>query len=413
MAWSFGHWLILIVTLVVGAAGGWFWRGRQDAATAEHGSPMVDGDPVAGMTAVVVDPPPVATLDEARPEVTVDPRPDAVADRVPAAPGADADPATAPSATVVTADASRADDVDPADMALTGGPVPAPDTDPAPPATAADARPDHEIVLPAAAEVTGPVDRRPAQESTPAVEPRDVPAATQEPAPATVTSTPTDLTGPETAPAAEPESTPVVPVEPDTAPAAATHSPVEPETAPVVTAASLAEPQPAEPEPARATSAEPATAVEPATATAVEPATATAEVDVPATAVAEVDVPATAADAPVEVESTPVGAVVVPAPRGEVTAPPAADSDAADAADDFRRIQGVGPKMAAALQAAGIRTYRQLAELDEAALRETIRAAGLRAAPSLATWPQQAKVLAGAPQEAATVLPTPVGGTDA
>ncbi|MER6754391.1 DUF4332 domain-containing protein [Micromonospora echinofusca] len=388
MAWSFGHWLILIVTLVVGAAGGWFWRGRQDAATAAHGSPMVDGDPVAGMTAVVVDPPPVATLDEARPEVTVDPRPDAVADRVPAAPGADADPAAAPSATVVTADASRADDVDPADMALTGDPVPAPGTDPAPPATAADARPDHEIVLPAAAEVTGPVDHRPAQESTP--------------------------------------------VEPDTAPAAATHSPAEPETAPVVTAASLAEPQPAdapaEPEPARTTSAEPATAVEPAVATAVEPATAAAEVDVPATAVepataaaevdvpatavVEVDVPATAADAPVEVESTPVGAVVVPAPRSEVTAPPA-DSDAADAADDFRRIQGVGPKMAAALQAAGIRTYRQLAERDEAALRETIRAAGLRAAPSLATWPQQAKVLAGAPQEAATALPTPVGGTDA
>ncbi|MEU4379832.1 helix-hairpin-helix domain-containing protein [Micromonospora echinofusca] len=365
MAWSFGHWLILIVALVVGAAGGWFWRGRQDAATATHGSPMVDGDPVAGMTAVVVDPPPVATLDEARPEVTVDPRPDAVADRVPAAPGADAptdaDPATAPSATVVTADASRADDVDPADMALTGDPVPAPVTDPAPPATAADARPDHEIVLPAAAEVTGPVDHRPAQEPAPAVEPRDVPAATQEPAPVAVTPTPADVTGPEIAPAAaEPESTPVVPVEPDTAPAAA------------------------------------------------EPATAAAEVDVPATATA------TAATAPVESEPTPVGAVVVPAPRGEVTAPPAADSDSdSAAADDFRRIQGVGPKMAAALQAAGIRTYRQLAELDEAALRETIRAAGLRAAPSLATWPQQAKVLAGAPQEAATALPTPVGGTDA
>ncbi|WP_435871746.1 helix-hairpin-helix domain-containing protein [Micromonospora echinofusca] len=207
------------------------------------------------------------------------------------------------------------------------------------------------------------------------------------------------MTGPETAPtpAAEPESTPVVPVEPDTAPAA-TLSPAEPETAPVVAAADPAEPQPAdapaEPEPARTAPAEPATA----TATAIEPATA------------EVDVPATAADAPVEVESTPVGAVVVPAPRGEMTTPPVADSDAAD---DFRRIQGVGPKMATALQAAGIRTYRQLAELDEAVLRETIRAAGLRAAPSLATWPQQAKVLAGAPQEAATALPTPVGSTDA
>ncbi|GAB3842856.1 hypothetical protein GCM10029963_16580 [Micromonospora andamanensis] len=50
--------------------------------------------------------------------------------------------------------------------------------------------------------------------------------------------------------------------------------------------------------------------------------------------------------------------------------------------------------MAAALHGAGIRTYRQLAELDEAALRETIRSAGLRATASLVTWPQQAKVLA-------------------
>ena len=76
---------------------------------------------------------------------------------------------------------------------------------------------------------------------------------------------------------------------------------------------------------------------------------------------------------------------------------------------DSRRIQGVGPKMPAAFQHAGIRTSRQLAELDEAALRETIRAAGLRAAASLATWPQQAKVLAGAGAEVDAVLPVPTG----
>ncbi|WP_309246096.1 hypothetical protein [Verrucosispora sioxanthis] len=50
--------------------------------------------------------------------------------------------------------------------------------------------------------------------------------------------------------------------------------------------------------------------------------------------------------------------------------------------------------MAAALHGAGIRTYRQLADMDEAALRETVKSAGLRATASLATWPQQAKVLA-------------------
>ncbi|GAB3936277.1 hypothetical protein GCM10027614_12520 [Micromonospora vulcania] len=78
---------------------------------------------------------------------------------------------------------------------------------------------------------------------------------------------------------------------------------------------------------------------------------------------------------------------------------------AADQADDFRRIQGVGPKMAAALQAAGVRTYGQLAELDEPALRDLIRTAGLRAAPGLASWPQQARVLAGAGDEVVAVLP--------
>ncbi|RQX24606.1 hypothetical protein DLJ57_24440, partial [Micromonospora chalcea] len=95
--------------------------------------------------------------------------------------------------------------------------------------------------------------------------------------------------------------------------------------------------------------------------------------------------------------------VAVPEPRTSVeNVPAAADTDASD---DFRRIQGIGPKLAAALQDAGIRTYRQLAELDEAALRQTVKAAGLRSAPGLATWPQQAKVLAGAGAEADRVLP--------
>ncbi|RIV41610.1 hypothetical protein D2L64_00690 [Micromonospora radicis] len=85
----------------------------------------------------------------------------------------------------------------------------------------------------------------------------------------------------------------------------------------------------------------------------------------------------------------PAAEAVVPAPEA---AP--APSVVTGAGDDFRRIQGVGPKMATALHDAGIQTYRQLADLDEAALRETIRGAGLRATASLATWPQQAKILA-------------------
>ncbi|MEU6077666.1 helix-hairpin-helix domain-containing protein [Micromonospora sp. NPDC047074] len=365
MAWSFGHWLILIVALVLGLAGGWFWRGRQDAAAAAHGSPIVEGDPVAGVTAVVVDPPPAATTDKARPEVIVDPVPDAVADRTPTA-GPDT-PAesdlstTGAPVTVVATDTRRSDDVDQTDMALTGDPVPAPDTRPGPAAaplgTATDTPSDGEIVLPAAAEVTGPVDRQPTAEAT----------------------------DPEPAPVA------VAPAGPEPAPA---------------TPATLADLEPASAAPATLADPEPASApAEP------EPATATVAPTEPATPADPEAVPVAAE--PAEPEPVPVAAepAVVPAPRAEAATPPA--PAAADAADDFRRIQGVGPKMAAALQAAGIRTYRQLAELDEAALRETIRSAGLRAAPSLTTWPQQAAVLAGAPQETAAALPAPVAGTDA
>ncbi|MEE3921644.1 helix-hairpin-helix domain-containing protein [Micromonospora sp. BRA006-A] len=132
-------------------------------------------------------------------------------------------------------------------------------------------------------------------------------------------------------------------------------------------------------------SSEPAKTVEPVAAATTAPTAETVETTEP-------------------VEAVAAAPAVVPAPRASVENDVAADAPG-DAADDFRRIQGIGPKLAAALQDAGIRTYRQLAELDEAALRQTVKAAGLRAAPGLATWPQQAKVLAGAPADADRVLP--------
>ncbi|WNM38243.1 hypothetical protein RMN56_24350 [Micromonospora halotolerans] len=154
-----------------------------------------------------------------------------------------------------------------------------------------------------------------------------------------------------------------------------------------------------EAEPARSAPEPVAVADEPAAAT--EPVPAADPVAEPAEPVAAEPV----ADEPVAA-TEPAAPVTVPAPRAAV-------EDAApaqvDAADDFRRIQGIGPKLAAALQAAGIRTYQQLSELDEATLRETVKAAGLRAAPGLATWSQQAKVLAGARAEAERVLPAGAG----
>ncbi len=58
--------------------------------------------------------------------------------------------------------------------------------------------------------------------------------------------------------------------------------------------------------------------------------------------------------------------------------------------DDLTQIKGIGPKIAAALQAAGITTFARLAQADPSTLRTALAAAGLRPAPRLETWPQQA-----------------------
>jgi len=58
--------------------------------------------------------------------------------------------------------------------------------------------------------------------------------------------------------------------------------------------------------------------------------------------------------------------------------------------DDLTVIEGIGHKMAAALKAAGIDTYARLAASSEGELRAAIEAAGLRLAPTLRTWAEQA-----------------------
>ncbi|MFF3852393.1 helix-hairpin-helix domain-containing protein [Micromonospora sp. NPDC002575] len=333
---SFGQWLIVILALLVGAAAGWVLRGRQE--TPSSATPIVEGDPVAGV-AVVSSPAPEATIDEPRPEATVTPAsaPVAVLDR----PAPDTASPTPAGGVLADADPAAFTSPDDAPTAPVG-------TTPAGAGTAEDASVD-----------TTPAGSGPAGEAAPETTRADEPAATaDDPEPATVPE-PVAVTPAE--PVAEAEAaTPVVP---------APRTPVDDAVSPAADGPA-AQDAPVEPEPA-------------ATA-AVEPTPVTA---------------------PVEPEPTPVAAAVEPEPT-PVTAAVASTGST----DDFRRIQGIGPKMAAALQDAGIRTYQQLADSDEAALRETIRAAGLRAAPSLATWPQQAKVLAGAPAEADRVLPT--GGTE-
>ena len=62
-------------------------------------------------------------------------------------------------------------------------------------------------------------------------------------------------------------------------------------------------------------------------------------------------------------------------------------------ADDLRRIEGIGPKIAATLRAAGITAYAQLAETAVGRLEEILREGGIRIAfPD--TWPEQAALAA-------------------
>lgn len=73
--------------------------------------------------------------------------------------------------------------------------------------------------------------------------------------------------------------------------------------------------------------------------------------------------------------------------------------------DDLTRIEGIGPKISALLQAAGIRTFAQLAHTDVSRLQEILDAAGPRfrlADPG--TWPEQARLAAEGAWEALQAL---------
>ncbi|GAA2240385.1 hypothetical protein GCM10010413_47880 [Promicromonospora sukumoe] len=67
--------------------------------------------------------------------------------------------------------------------------------------------------------------------------------------------------------------------------------------------------------------------------------------------------------------------------------------EAAEAADDLQRLEGVGPKIAAALKAAGYTTYAKIAGATEAELREAVAGQGIKFAPAAASWADQAQYL--------------------
>lgn len=62
--------------------------------------------------------------------------------------------------------------------------------------------------------------------------------------------------------------------------------------------------------------------------------------------------------------------------------------------DDLLIIEGIGPKFNDALVKAGITTFARLAHASEKELHAAIEAAGMRFAPSIPTWSEQAEYAA-------------------
>mgnify|MGYP002392214741 FL=1 len=61
--------------------------------------------------------------------------------------------------------------------------------------------------------------------------------------------------------------------------------------------------------------------------------------------------------------------------------------------DDLKIIEGIGPKINSILHAAGVLTFKQLAEMDPVKIMELLTAAGIRLADA-STWPEQARLAA-------------------
>src|SRR5690606_20778316 len=80
-----------------------------------------------------------------------------------------------------------------------------------------------------------------------------------------------------------------------------------------------------------------------------------------------------------------------PAAKKEAAAKPVTKK-ASVTADDLKKVEGIGPKIAETLNAAGITTFAQLAKTDAAKISEII--ADVRGNHVTDTWPAQAKLAA-------------------
>ena len=99
-------------------------------------------------------------------------------------------------------------------------------------------------------------------------------------------------------------------------------------------------------------------------------------------------------------------AVTKPPVASETTAKPApaAESVKSSKPDDLKRIEGIGPKISALLQEAGIVTFVQLAATDVGRLEQILAQARLSALADPSTWPEQARLAAAADWDALDAL---------
>jgi F-type H+-transporting ATPase subunit gamma len=105
-----------------------------------------------------------------------------------------------------------------------------------------------------------------------------------------------------------------------------------------------------------------------------------------------------------------VGAAVAVAPVAVATAP-AKTGKKTKVGDDLQQLEGIGPKMEAALKAAGLDTYEKIANASEDALRAAIEAGGMTLSPRLGSWPEQARLAADGKWDALKALQDSLGNT--
>ncbi|MCP2264184.1 helix-hairpin-helix domain-containing protein [Promicromonospora thailandica] len=94
-----------------------------------------------------------------------------------------------------------------------------------------------------------------------------------------------------------------------------------------------------------------------------------------------------------EIEGAEAKAAALAADEAEAAAAEAAEPEPEPEPQDLQRIEGIGPKIEAALKAAGYTTYAKIAAASEADLRDALATAGITFAPAATSWADQAQYL--------------------